>query len=145
MADEDQGADEDYGARIRAAQAYSGMDREKLADESGIKVRTLDRLLSNERAPSVPEAKRIAQVCSVPIGFLVEGWNVARPIQDRLTDIEQRLTEVAARDGELTTHERELLTRFEELIQRLGRDIGRGRPQSRGARRLPPAAGQPGS
>lgn len=137
-------ADEDYGARVRAAQAYVGMERKEFAQALGFSERTLDRLATNERALSIAEAKKIADVCRVPVSFLVEGWNVNRPIQDRLAAIERRLEEVAARDGELTAHERELLSRFEELIQRLGRDIGRGQPRSRGAKRLPPAAGEQG-
>jgi len=103
---------------------------------------TLDRLYKNEKPLTIPEAKRIADVCQVPVSFLVEGWSVNRPIQDRLSEIDRRLGELTDRDGELTAHERELLTRFEEMVQRLGRDIGRGQPRHRGARSLPPAAGQ---
>jgi transcriptional regulator with XRE-family HTH domain len=133
-------ADADYGARVRAAQAYAGLEAEPFAEALGFSKRTLDRLVKNERELTIPEARQIAEVCKIPVSFLVEGWNVARSIQDRLSDIERRLEELATRDGELTAHERELLSRFDEMIQRLGRDIGRGQPRSRGAKGLPSAA-----
>ena len=133
-------SEDDYGARIRAAQAYAGLDQAGLAQALAMSVRTLERIYSNERALTLSEARKIAEACEVPIGFIVEGWNINRPIQDRLTDIERRLGEVV----EMNANERELLGRFEEMIQRLGRDIGRGQPRSRGAKDFPQVAGSRG-
>jgi transcriptional regulator with XRE-family HTH domain len=137
-------SEDDYGARIRAAQAYAGLDQVALAQALAISVRTLERIYSNERALTLSEAKKIAEVCEVPIGFIVEGWNTNRPIQDRLSEIDRRIADLAETNGELTQHERELLGRFEEMVQRLGRDIGRGQPRSRGEKDLPRAAGSRG-
>jgi transcriptional regulator with XRE-family HTH domain len=126
---------DDLGGRVRAARAYADKNQQQLADAIGVERRIITYIEANDpRHPlSILEARRIAMVCGVPVGFLVEGWSVNRPIQDRLTDIERRLQEVAEANGELSAHERELLGRFEELVQRLGRDIGRGQPRSRGA------------
>jgi transcriptional regulator with XRE-family HTH domain len=92
---------DDYGARIRAAQAYAGLDQVALAQALAMSVRTLERIYSNERALTLPEVKKVAEVCGVPIGFLVEGWNANRPIHDRLAEIDRRLADVANASGEL--------------------------------------------
>lgn len=119
---------EDYGARIRAAQAYAGLEQGPFAEALGFSTRTLDRLFKNERDPTIPEVKKIAEVCRVPVGFLVEGWNVARPIQDRLTDIERSLEEVAKRQPTTTKAIQEA---FEDYAERLGPRIGKRPPRSR--------------
>jgi transcriptional regulator with XRE-family HTH domain len=132
---------DDLGGRVRAARAYADKNQQELADAIGVERRIITYIEANDpRHPlSILEARRISNVCGVPVGFIVEGWSVNRPIQDRLSDIERRLGDVAEASGELTAHERELLGRFEELVQRLGRDIGRGQPRSRGAKDLPQA------
>jgi transcriptional regulator with XRE-family HTH domain len=133
---------DDLGSRVRAARSYAKLSQQALGDALGLTRAIVNAIEDNDdRHPlTVSEAYRIAAVCGVPVAFIVDGWNVNRPIQDRLTDIERRLQEVAEANGELSAHERELLGRFEELVQRLGRDIGRGQPRSRGAKDYPPVA-----
>jgi transcriptional regulator with XRE-family HTH domain len=114
-----------------------------LAQALAMSVRTLERIYSNERALTLPEVKKVAEVCGVPIGFLVEGWNANRPIHDRLAEIDRRLADVANASGELSAHEGELLARFEELVQRLDRGKGRGRPRSGGAQDFREVAAAP--
>jgi transcriptional regulator with XRE-family HTH domain len=132
---------DDLGARVRAARSYAKLSQQALGDALGLTRGIINAIEDNDdRHPlSVNEAYRIAAVCGVPVAFIIEGWGVNRPIQDRLTDIERRLADVAKTSGELTAHERELLGRFDELVQRLGRDIGRGSPRSRGAKDFPQA------
>lgn len=143
-------ADEDYGARVRAAQAYAGLDNEAFATALGFSSRTLDRLFGGTHPLTVPEARKIADVCKVPIGFLVEGWTVNRPIQDRLTDIERQL-EVLASNAEATSRQSDTEAReldqktaeqlvdgakqqyqaMEQLLSRLGHGAFRRGPRSR--------------
>lgn len=92
---------ENYGARVRAAQAYAGLDRAAFSKAIGIGERTVDRITTGERELTLPEARRIADVCDVPIAFLVHGWEIARPLQERvdrntaaLGRMEQRLDEL---------------------------------------------------
>lgn len=131
--------EDDIGARVRAARCYAKLTHDGLGKKLGLERRVVAAIEENNprHQLTIAEAKKIADVCSVPVSFLIEGWAVNRPIQDRLSDIERSVTKLAERDGELTAHERELLTRFDELIQRLGRDIGRGSARSRGAKGLP--------
>ena len=132
---------DDLGSRVRAARSYAKLSQQALGEALGLTRAIINAIEDNDdRHPlTVSEAHRIAAICGVPVAFIFDGWSVNRPIQDRLTDIERRLGEVAEASGELTAHERELLGRFEEMVQRLGRDIGRGQPRSRGAKDSPAA------
>lgn len=64
-------------------------------------------------------------------------------ITNRLDSIDRRLEEVANQQGILTETDRDVLRQVEAALRRLGLDIGRGRPQSRGVRKTPPAVEPP--
>lgn len=90
---------EDYGARVRAARAYTGLKERDFAEAVGIGERTIDRIIENERDLRLPEARRIAEKTGVPLSFLVDGWTIARTVEERLTQIEQQLAELTSRDA----------------------------------------------
>jgi transcriptional regulator with XRE-family HTH domain len=125
---------DNLGARVRAARSYAKLSQTALGDALGYTRAVINAIEDNDvRHPlSVIEAYRIATICGVPVSFIVEGWSVNRPIQDRLADIERRLETVAQTSGnELSAGERELLHRFEELVRQLGKEPEQ--PLSQGA------------
>jgi transcriptional regulator with XRE-family HTH domain len=108
--------DEDYGARIRAAQAYTGLKNAPFVEALNLpkfSERTLERVLNNDREPTIPEARRIAEVCEIPLGFLIEGWTAARTTRDQLGEIERSL-------GDLRKAQFEQVARDMEVRKQLG-------------------------
>lgn len=82
-----------YAARIRAAQGYAGLSREKFAAALDMSVRNLNTLKAG-RGPIPHELRqRVAQVCGVPEWFMEHGFaaeNIEPTVAERLETLERR-------------------------------------------------------
>lgn len=84
----------DYAARIRAARAYAGLSRPKLAEKLGVSERTLGRREDGDGPPPKRgDLLAIAMVCGVPITFLEHGFGEvsSSELDERLDRIETAL------------------------------------------------------
>lgn len=61
-------------ARVRAARAYADKDQSAIADVLGLSVQTVKRLERGLRDISEDEMRDIAELCDVPLAFLVHGF-----------------------------------------------------------------------
>ena len=63
-----------YGARVRAARCYKGLELDDMAEALGMSVRTLQRIEADQRPLTIPEARKIVEATGVPLAFLLDGF-----------------------------------------------------------------------
>ena len=137
----------------------------EISDEVGVVERQVQRWFSGTSDFEPDSLKRLADVLDTTPDYIEYGDRQDRRLEEtpdlvgamtrddiatRLAQIEDSQAQIIARLDKLSDHvgllnekDREALAHLEELMGRLGRDIGRGRPQSRGGRKTLPEADEP--
>lgn len=127
------GANHDaQGARIRAARAYAGIGSQKaLGERIGLGRDAVIAMEADEREPTVPELRRIADACDIPLSFLVNGWETPPGLEERVAALEQSVS-LALQDrdalaqafedlnADYAKQVPELMRRLQRLEDRLG-------------------------
>lgn len=120
--------DEDIGARVRAARSYADLSQQGLADAIGVERRIVGYIEGNETRHelTVPEARRIAEACGVPVDFLLHGWGAngsSGALAERVAALETRVSsadedreDLAARLDELDVALETRLEKFAEQV-----------------------------
>lgn len=99
---------DEEGRRVKAAVAYSRINRKRFAEKLGLDdPRTLDRTSAGQRPPTLPELRAIAKTSGVPLLFLTHGWSLYEGLEklraqdantaDDLMDQLRRVREAGAR------------------------------------------------
>ena len=146
------GLPRDFGARIRAAAAYSNVGLEDFANEMntpGASYGTLRRYVEKEARPGpLSEAalvRRLAETSGLPEAFFygqAEGQSdIAARLEIMDHKLDRVLSQLQARPADTTA---EIQAVFDQMISRLGREVGlrgpRSRPNGDRPREAPPAA-----
>ena len=144
------------GARLRAYMDQEHLTNVTMAVRAGVSDKTISHLLNCKLDPQSATIRKIAETMGIDEHELrgirphvtVDGHApdlFARfdALETALARIEGQLQELSDQQGLLTAVDRELLREFQALLDRLGRDIGRGRPRSRGGREIPPPTAKP--
>lgn len=147
-------------ARIKQARVQAGLRQPDLADLLTVHVKSIVNYeAKNGKDAKVPYDRlgEIADVTGVSLKWLLHGDDEEADLATRLDDFDKRLAAVAEQQdkvldrlsslgeqqGMLTDVERELLAEISATLNRLGRDVGLGRPQQRSGPKIPPAATRP--
>jgi transcriptional regulator with XRE-family HTH domain len=102
-------SDDNLGDRLRAARGYAKLDQGTLAKRIGIGREAVIALEADERELTIPQARRVADVCRVPLSFLLNGWAAPADLIERVERLETRATAADA-DREVLAQEIESLS-----------------------------------
>jgi transcriptional regulator with XRE-family HTH domain len=85
-----------FSARLRAARCYAGLTQNQLADKIGVDRKTvIDVEKGRPRDSLSPSAmQRLAEVCDVPVAFLVAGWEAPPALREAVRRLSLRVDQL---------------------------------------------------
>jgi transcriptional regulator with XRE-family HTH domain len=132
--------------RARAAIAYAGLKNPEVAKRTGLKLGTLNNILSQTRPSggSLDNLLKIARACDVPREFMEGGWSAVTAIHHGSNNLSERMQSLSEELHErMERLEREL---SQALLERAAGEVERAAdtPDTSSSGSPAPSQGDPG-